>query len=309
MNKNIFMFLSVALIMLIPVPGRFAYALVMIAELLFLVLLGTASKSLLSKLKIEDLQHVMIPVILMAASVFFKQFVTLISPMTAFVLGYIIYLPAVCAYVLGILSEKRTASLSSDIKRNLGTTLSISLPIIIVFLVRDLLGYGTLTLPSPNGIFAITIIPKIKDVHLFTVFLASIPGSFVSLAACTFIINKFGLKWNMRKSLKEEESIKKTEESPAPYEVPAAKPLAEKPAEPTLETIPEPKDEKPLQAIQETTIETVKENEPASILENPFDTDASQTAASSENRTGTTVPPDAPSLLNLQKLLEETDVD
>ena len=331
MNRNIFMFLSVALVLLIPVPGRFAYGIVMLVEFILLMSLGTLSRALLSKIRIEEFQNAMVPIIMVAVSIFFKQLLIMISPLMAFTLGYAVYLPAVSAFLLGTLAEKKSASLVSDVKKNCMTTLSISLPIAIVFFLRDLLGYGTITLPAHNGIFEIHIIPKVEGFKFVTVLLASVPGAFISLAACTFIINKFGLRWDRRrdkalygaeKNVSEEKTRPETlVENPQPE--PATK------NESPLENVHEEKsshrdsdenppkenppkadsgstDEPSVQYIEEHSSDEEKKDDARPdkpVLENPFDKENVGPFAPSKNF------PDAPSLLNLQKLLEETDVD
>ena len=336
MNRNIFMFLSVALVLLIPVPGRFAYGIVMLVEFILLMSIGTLSRALLSKIRIEEFQNAMVPIIMVAVSIFFKQLLIMISPLMAFTLGYAVYLPAVSAFLLGTLAEKKSASLVSDVKKNCMTTLSISLPIAVVFFIRDLLGYGTITLPAHNGIFEIHIIPKIEGFKFATVLLASIPGAFISLAACTFIINKFGLRWDKRKdkslgadekNVSEEnakpENLVENQEPVNPPQEPATKIEAavedvheEKsapkvsdenpPTENPPKESPSVSSEPPVQYNEEQSSAEEKKDEARPekpVLENPFEKENIGPFAPSKNF------PDAPSLLNLQKLLEETDVD
>lgn len=205
MNKNIFMFLSVSLVLLIPVPGRFAYGLVLIFELISMMIAGTLFRALVYKIKMVEYQKVLISVVMVAFAVLFKQVLTIISPVMAFTLGYLVYLPAVSAFLLGTLYEVKENSLADDIKKNFGTTISISVPLIIAFFVRDLLGYGTITLPSGSGIFALHVISGLDGKFPAAVFFASIPGAFVVLALCVVLINIFGLKIDSNKQKSVEE--------------------------------------------------------------------------------------------------------
>ncbi len=330
MNRNIFMFLSVALILLVPVPGRLAYGLVMLIEFVFLMCIGTLTKRLLVKIRIDEFKTAVIPLFMMAASIFYRQMLILISPMMAFTLGYAIYLPAVSAFLLGTLSEREDASLPSEMKRNLTTTVSISLPILIVFLIRDLIGYGTITLPGSLGPVVFHIIPKFEGFTSVTVFFASIPGALVSLGACTFIINRFGLRWESRRSpeSKAERNASKADEKKSDAVQPVAsepvrntdaglgKPESERQEKPEK---PELRDEPQTAPVQERSEEipasaaqdSVQEEKP--VLRNPFEALPQDGSVQSENGSGISsgnfTTSDAPSLLNLQKLLEETDVD
>ena len=309
MNKNIFMFLSVALVMLIPVPSRFAYGLVLLIEFVFLIVLGILFRALLAKIKIEEFQNSLVPVAMITSAIIFRQLLILISPQMAFTLGYILYLPPVSAYLLGLLADEKSASVYGDIKKNLRILISIFIPIIIVFIFRDLVGYGTLTLPSHNGLFVMHIIPQTADLHPVTVFFASIPGAFISLALCIFIINRFGLKWENRSAEKTDEAKKSENKISGSEKIEITENETEDKIKAESETVKEngtATDEK------KGSAESINSESEKTVLKNPFDFSSdfsSDTPSISTNFSSSAAASDAPSLLNLQKLLEETDVD
>ncbi len=195
MSRNILMFLSVILIMVIPVPGRFAYGIVMVVEFLFLMLLGILFRRLVKKIQMEEFKNFLVPLVMVASSVIFRQLLILISPLMAFTLGYAIYMPAVSAFILETVIDESGRKVMLEIKDKLMVTLSLSVPVAVIFLVRDIVGYGTLTLPASNNLFALRIIPEMDGFFMPTVFFASIPGAFMLIALSLFIINRIGPKW------------------------------------------------------------------------------------------------------------------
>ncbi len=283
MNKNIFMFLSVALVLLIPVPGRFAYGLVMLLEFVLLMVTGILFRYVILKIKMDEYHSFLIPIGMVAVAIIYKQIWTMISPVMAFTIGYVFYMPAVSAFLLEHLVEDASDSLVADIKKKLLVTLSVSLPVVIVFVLRDLIGFGTFTLPAADGLFTLHVIPRIGEGPKYfpTVFLASIPGALLSLAVCIIYVNKFGLKW-----IKKNSGV----ESAAPAE--SAKVIG---------------------ASSETSTVTASEDG----SQGAFASQISQTPAFDElklsdgisNVEGNIGFPETPSLLNLQDLLGDTNVD
>ncbi|MBO5607850.1 MAG: hypothetical protein J5930_08150 [Treponema sp.] len=179
MNKNIFMYLSVALILLIPFPGRFAYGLVAVIQLNILLISGLAFRELLVRLKMEELQSQLICILLIFLSILFKLILTAVSPVMALTAGYAMYMPAVSVFVLTQLFDKQTVPLIVCIQRTMKKSLSVSLVMLAIFLVRDLIGYGTVTFPSSSGLAAVKIIPWAAESSSVGVFVASIPAALI----------------------------------------------------------------------------------------------------------------------------------
>ncbi len=181
---NFYTYITASLALLVPVPGRFAYGLVLVLALNIMMVFGTLFRKLVHVLELEDLQPVLIAVLLVCMSIICKQLLIMFSPEMALTVGYAIYMPAVSSFLIGFLYEKGSKSLFSELSYNMKHILLFSLFALIVFLFRDLFGYGTFTLPSTNGLLECVIVKGSSGQAPIGVFWASIPGALVITALC-----------------------------------------------------------------------------------------------------------------------------
>lgn len=206
MKKNdLMVYLLLSFSILIPVPGRLAYGLILILEINFIFILGILFRRLISLFVPEDLQSILISIFLVFIATLFKQFVIMYSPIIGFVLGFLIYLPVFSSFIFGNLQDKdiiKNNSLGSELKKYMSKCGIFSLFAFIFYFFRDIISYGTLTLPSPSGVFELF---RIKDFSLsfLGTFFASIPGAILSIALLYFIFSFVLNKINLLKTANE----------------------------------------------------------------------------------------------------------
>ncbi|MBQ0162484.1 MAG: hypothetical protein KBS84_04895, partial [Treponema sp.] len=99
------------------------------------------------------------------------------------------------SYIIGIVYKNVNNSTKLSLAENLKVTMFFSILALIFYLLRDIVGYGTITIPSAKGISEYVLIgPNVFECG--TLF-ASIPGSLVlvSVAILVFIFiqNKFNI--------------------------------------------------------------------------------------------------------------------
>ena len=183
MKKNLyFVFIAASFALLAAAPGRLAYGLPLIIELNLLASGAAAFNSLAKKLELDALQEILSLAFIVFLAALFKQALILFSPVLALVLGFAIYLPAASAFLLGSVFSSPAPSLSEQAKG----AARFSAFALFFFLLRDVLGYGAISLPSPNGI---------KEAVLFDIqsapplsFFATIPGAILILALCMALL-------------------------------------------------------------------------------------------------------------------------
>ncbi len=186
-----FMLSSFALI--IPFPGRFAYGILLVILLNAQMLSISLFRRLVELLHLDDLLSVLTAAMLLCESIIFKQLLALYSPLMALTLSYAIYLPAVSSFIISRLRPADSALDSrGEVKDKLGQSLSFSALALVFFLLRDVLGYGTLTLPGRKGLLCLNILSQSESAHT-GVFLASIPGA-ILLVTISFV-----LAWQIRR--------------------------------------------------------------------------------------------------------------
>lgn len=187
MRKNeLFLYLIISLSMLIPVPGRFAYGIVILLLFNILMLLGTLFRNAVHLWGLDDMEAVLLVSVLITISILYKQLLILVSPLMALSLGICIYMPALSSFLIGYLYEKENGSLSHQIIVNCKISVKFSLFALAIFLFRDICGYGTITFPMHNGIFEIFI--NTHEKSIVSVFWASIPGAMILAAILVLLL-------------------------------------------------------------------------------------------------------------------------
>lgn len=196
MNRNtVFMYIAVSLVMLVPVPGRLYYGVPVIMVLNLLMVLTTLFSKFMDFFKFYVLKPICILLVLVGITIFARQLLILYSPMTALTMGFIIYMPAVAVLMLGRFFDNRGMQLKMALVGNMRESGFFSIYAFVFFLLRDIVGYGTISFPIPSGIFKLEL-PTLSYFSPFT-FWASIPGALVLsgllLAALSFIRKYSGI--------------------------------------------------------------------------------------------------------------------
>ncbi|MCR5495512.1 MAG: hypothetical protein K6F15_07740 [Treponema sp.] len=173
-------------------PGRFVCGFIVAFEIVLLMLSGDLFRSLLSLLKIEKLNQVLLLLFVVYVTVMIKELLKFIMPMIALQMGFLFYLPAISTFTTVFLLEENNNSLVENLKSNTPASLLFAGYILLITLIRDIFGYGTLSLPKVGAPFELIIFNP-ESVSAMT-FLATIPGSLVLtaliLALFLFIENK-----------------------------------------------------------------------------------------------------------------------
>lgn len=196
MNRNIvFMYIAVSLVMLVPVPGRLYYGIPVIMVLNLLMVLTTLFSKFMDFFKFYTLKPICILLMLVGITIFARQLLILYSPMIALTMGFIIYMPAIAVLMLGRFFDNRGMQLKMALSGNIRESGFFSIYAFVFFLLRDIVGYGTISFPIPSGIFKLEL-PTLSYFSPFT-FWASIPGALVLsgllLAALSFIRKYCGI--------------------------------------------------------------------------------------------------------------------
>lgn len=191
-KKSIYVYIAATLAMLIPAPGRFACGIVLVLELNVLMLTGTLLKDLIKKLELQQVGTIMLLSMLIAVTMLIRQIIAFTIPEMAIQLGFIMYLPTVSSFFIGYMFGDPYSSLRNTLAKNMKHSLLYSAFALVFFLVRDIAGFGTITLLTNHGVREIVLFNSGKIDAL--VFLATIPGALVCTAGIlilyVYIINK-----------------------------------------------------------------------------------------------------------------------
>ncbi|MBD5435973.1 MAG: hypothetical protein HDR36_05635 [Treponema sp.] len=179
MNKRIyFIFIAASFALLVSAPGRLAYGLVLIVEMNLLVLASASFAAFVRRFEFGNLRKVVMLSFVIFATVLFRQILILFSPVIALTLGFVIFLPPVSVFLFGNVFAERTPIPSDALRQSL----VFSAFALVFFFLRDLLGFGTISFPLPNGIGEARFFDARSTA--FCSLFASVPGALLLVVLC-----------------------------------------------------------------------------------------------------------------------------
>lgn len=189
MKKNeLYIYIVLNLAILIPSPARLAYGLILILLFNLLLFSGILFKRAVEKFFSEEsMQTAFVLFFLFFVTVVFRQFVILYSAPVAFVLGIIFYIPLLTSFILGNILTKTKRTIPQDISVITKKALIFTVFSILFYSLRDIVAYGTITFPIPDGIKEISIFSR-NGLSFINAFWGSIPGGLVLTAVIYSII-------------------------------------------------------------------------------------------------------------------------
>lgn len=179
MNKRTyFIFIAASFALLVSSPGRFAYGLVLIIEMNALVLASSAFSIFVNRFELGNLHNVITLSFVVFSTVLFRQILILFSPVIALTLGFVIFLPPVSVFLFGSVFAESLASPFDALRQSL----VFSAFALVFFFLRDLLGFGTISVPVPNGIGEARFFDSRSTA--FCSLFASVPGALLLAVLC-----------------------------------------------------------------------------------------------------------------------------
>lgn len=184
-KKVALLYISAFLSVVIPVPARVAYGIIMLLIMNIVMFLGTTAKFLIRKLDIEELEPVCLLVFLYSITILCKQLLIMYSPLTALTLSFDLYLIPISSFILGYILTDKEMNPKMLYKKNMSASGIFTGFALIFYIIREMLAFGSISIPVKKGIHVIKILSsQISD---YTFFFATIPGAFVILSVLVAI--------------------------------------------------------------------------------------------------------------------------
>lgn len=192
--KKFLIYIGTTLAIVLSFPGRIAYGIFALLHFNVSVVLLTLMFYAINLLNVKFLRLGICSLELVALTILYKQLLVIFCPVAVLTIGFSFYLPAVSAVVITIFNLKIKNSIKESCLDKLKKSLSISAFCFIIFILRDILGFGTITLPNWQSLLVIKI-PEIPFLagNSFMSFFATIPGCMV----LTVLVFFAGLKLNI----------------------------------------------------------------------------------------------------------------
>lgn len=198
-KNNMFFYLTAYLALLIPAPGRFVYGFTLMTEVFLLSIIGGLSVLLIEKIKFDQLKSTLFILILVAFSILFRQILIIINSQVALTLGLVVFFPPVSLFILNILFTLKTERFLVQFRHRIVKMLIFTLGGMMIFLIRDILGYGTFTFFGKNHFIYEKVLFDSNKIGVFSL-LASIPGVLVILGIIYFLFIQFSKKIEILKN-------------------------------------------------------------------------------------------------------------
>lgn len=198
-KNNMFFYLTAYLALLIPAPGRFVYGFTLMTEVFLLSIIGGLSVLLIEKIKFDQLKSTLFILILVAFSILFRQVLIIINSQVALTLGLVVFFPPVSLFILNILFTLKTERFLVQFRHRIVKMLIFTLGGMMIFLIRDILGYGTFTFFGKNHFIYEKVLFDSNKIGVFSL-LASIPGVLVILGIIYFLFIQFSKKFEILKN-------------------------------------------------------------------------------------------------------------
>lgn len=198
-KNNMFFYLTAYLALLIPAPGRFVYGFTLMTEVFLLSIIGGLSVLLIEKIKFDQLKSTLFILILVAFSILFRQILIIINSQVALTLGFVVFFTPVSLFILNILFTLKTEKFLVQFRHRIVKMLIFTLGGMMIFLIRDILGYGTFTFFGKNHFIYEKVLFDSNKIGVFSL-LASIPGVLVILGIIYFLFIQFSKKFEILKN-------------------------------------------------------------------------------------------------------------
>ena len=150
-NKSIIFFLGLCPI--IPIIAHFAEGILFVAEFWFLFAVGIASTMLINYFKIDKRSHIVLYLHIIMAAALYAQIVGVIFPVVAVGIERYLYIAAF-SYILII-----SLGMYSSSRYPFEMPVLYSIILAAVSILRELVVFGTVSLPVRSGLFSITLVP------------------------------------------------------------------------------------------------------------------------------------------------------
>lgn len=178
MKKNYFyIYTAAALSLILPFPPRFAYGIIGVLLLNFLLYFGFLIKFIAEKLKLTAVLSPVLIVSLVFLTIIFKQLLILYSPLCALTLGFALFMVCFSSYLFGNILDAAGLPPREHIVHTVVRTGLFSLALLLFFLFRDILAYGTITLPVSAGLKQIVLFTRSVHARRSLTVFATIPGT------------------------------------------------------------------------------------------------------------------------------------
>jgi hypothetical protein len=149
-------------------------------------------------LKLEKLYQILMVFFLLFVAILFQQILILFSAVLALILGLALFVTVFCAYEISNFASFPTEAAQTNggirllLTANMKRSLIVTVSVFAFFLVREIIGYGAISLPSPSGM--VELVLPFSLTFASSILWTTIPGavilSAIALSLAIFVYRK-----------------------------------------------------------------------------------------------------------------------
>jgi len=181
-RNSVYMYILSLIPVLIVTPPRLGCGLIMIVLLNLIMILGTTIRFFMNKIDTGNTDRVVLLSFLIFFTIIYKRLIMLFSPILAMLLSFALFFIPISPICLDLLFKNDNYSSPKVFGTNMLSSGIFSLHMFLFFIFREILAYGSISIPVKSGIKALVFIPVSSS------FWATLPGTFVLLALILAII-------------------------------------------------------------------------------------------------------------------------
>lgn len=195
-RSSIYFHIAAMLSILVPVPGLFAYGVLVLVLFNIQMASVTLFYHLVNRMRIENFRNILVAFEIIFVTVLYKQLLIVICPVAALSLGFSLYLPALSAVAISFFFDRNDSRLGEHLAASMSRSVLVTAYSLVYFLIREIVGYATFSVPGNGGIIVFHL-PFFGKPTGAGVFLATVPGALalvaVSLLLVIFVRQKLGI--------------------------------------------------------------------------------------------------------------------
>lgn len=179
-TRAIAFFMSITSVVCFVSPGRFVVGILLSVEEFLLIVGCTLFSKLLDTIKLDTssesgcVKESCMCIFIVFFVILFKCAISISMGVLAMQLSFVMFIPAVSTFTTAFLLD---ANNQEDQYKITKPHIVFCIYLIAFFFLRDVIGYGAITLPSPSGVLEITL-PQSEFTKMGT-FFATIPGAMI----------------------------------------------------------------------------------------------------------------------------------
>ncbi len=181
-QHNIYLYVLSLLPILLVTPARLGCGMIIILLINLSMILGTTLRFFMNKIDTGNTDRLILLLFLLFLTIIYKRLLVIFSPVLGILLSFALYFIPLSSLCLDFLFSKDNYDSPRVFGINMLYSGFFSLFLFLLFILREVLSFGSVSIPVKTGIKAFEFFPW------YSSFWATIPGTFILMALIFLIV-------------------------------------------------------------------------------------------------------------------------